>query len=212
MDFTAQLLAYKHQPMSYHLLRSLLKNYKRPNDKIHELLKKGILTSVKKGLYISGPMLAKTQPEPFLLANHIWGPSYVSLDSALSYYGLIPEMVFGITSVTIKNTKSFSTPAGIFSYVQQHPPYYSFGIRQLELSDTQYAMIASPEKAICDKIIVTSGAILRSKKDVLDYLTENLRIDLVMLRTLDNGLISEWIDESPKKKSIEILVKVLKDL
>lgn len=212
MDLTAQISFFAHQPIPYHVIRSLLKNYKRPNDKIHELLKQGILTSLKKGLYIVGPGLKTAKPEPFLLANHIWGPSYVSFDSALSHYGFIPERVYGITSVTMKETKSFRTPAGVFSYRHQRAPYYAFGIRQIEITGNQFALIASPEKAVCDKIVMTSGAILRSKKSVLDYLTEDLRMDIEMLRTLDTRLISEWIPGAPKKKSIEMLIKLINAL
>lgn len=212
MDLNGQISLFAYQPLPYHLIRSLLKNYKRPNDKIHELLKQGILTSVKKGLYIAGPGLKTSKPEPFLLANHIWGPSYVSLDSALSHYGFIPEKVYGITSVTIKGTKTFNTPAGFFSYRHQRAPYYAFGIKQMEISGKQFVLIASPEKAICDKIIITSGAILRSKKSVIDYLTENLRMDIEMLRTLDINQISEWIVDAPKKNSIEMLVKSLNEI
>ena len=212
MDFLTEIVQYTRQPLSYHLVRSLLKDYKRPNDKISELVKKGILSPIKKGLYIAGPNLKSSRPEPFLLANHIWGPSYVSLDSALSYYGFIPERVYGITSVTIKNARTFVTPAGIFSYVHQLAPYYAFGIRQVNLSEEQFALIASPEKAICDKIIFTSGAIFRSKKNILSYLTEDLRINTEMLKTLDTRMISEWISEVPKKNSIEMLVKSLRDL
>ncbi len=212
MDLNYQIASYINQPLSHHLLRSLLSNYKRPNDKINELVKKGILTSIKKGLYVAGPSLSKTKPEPFLLANHIWGPSYVSLDSALSHYGFIPERVYGITSVTIKNAKTFITPLGMFTYVRLHSPYYSFGIRQIQVSEKQFALIASPEKAVCDKIIITAGTILRSKRSVLDYLTEDLRMDIEMLRTLDTKLISEWTRDAPKKTSIEKLVKALNDL
>ena len=212
MDLNQQIASYTNQPLSYHLVRSLLNQYKRPNDKINELIKKGILISLKKGLYMAGPNLSKTKPEPFLLANHIWGPSYVSLDSALSHYGFIPERVYGITSITIKNAKTFATPAGIFSYVRLHSPYYAFGIRQIQVSGRQFALIASPEKAVCDKIIATSGTILRSKMNVLEYLTEDLRMDIEMVRTLDTKLISEWIIDAPKKTSIEKLVKALNEL
>ena len=212
MDIAAKISSYNHQALSYHLVKSILSDYKRPNDKIHELLKTGILTSIKKGLYIAGPHLKLSQPEPFLIANHLWGPSYISLESALSYYGLIPETVFGITSITVKNARTFSTPVGIFSYVRMRVPWYAYGIQQLKLSDDQYCMIASPEKAICDLIINTSGAILRSRKNVLDYLTDELRMDIEILKSLDIGMINGWIDKAPKKTSIEMFAKSLKHL
>lgn len=63
----------------------------RPNDNIYGLIKKGELTKVKRGLYVAGPKIKMARPEPFLIANHLWGRGYASLESALSYWGLIPE-------------------------------------------------------------------------------------------------------------------------
>ena len=61
-----------------------LSDYKRPNDKLHELLSSKILATIKKGLYVARPALNAAKPEPFLIANHILGPSYVSMETALS--------------------------------------------------------------------------------------------------------------------------------
>ena len=99
MDFLQVIQPFRGQPLTHQVLVSVLKGYKRPNDKIHELLAAGLLIPVRKSLYVVPDTL---QPEPFLLANHIYGPSYVSMDSALSAYGLIPERVFAHTSATTK--------------------------------------------------------------------------------------------------------------
>jgi hypothetical protein len=208
------LQSYTHQPLTHQLLISLLKDYKRPNDKIHELLKSGILKSIKKGLYMIGSGLNGGRPESFLLANHILGPSYVSMDSSLSFYGLIPEQVFEISSMTVKASRKFNTEIGVFSYTKLPLPYYSFDIRSISLSGSkdQYAMIASPEKALFDKIITTSGLTLRSKKYVMTYLLENLRIDEDNLRELNTKTMAEWISEAPKKESLIMIIKALESL
>ncbi len=67
--------------------------------------------SVRRGLYVA---IAPDTPRPesFLLANHVYGPSYVSMDSALSFYGMIPERVYEISSATTKTSRQFRTPAG----------------------------------------------------------------------------------------------------
>lgn len=62
----------------------LLKDYLRPHNKIRELEKKNMLTPVKRGLYIAGPALNVRTPSLYVLANHIYGPSYVSLEAAPS--------------------------------------------------------------------------------------------------------------------------------
>ena len=208
------LQSYSNQPLTHQLLISLLKEYKRPNDKIHELLKSGILKSIKKGLYIIGSGVNGVRPESFLLANHILGPSYVSVDSALSYYGLIPEQVFEISSMTIKASRKFNTQIGVFSYTKLPLPYYSFDIGSISLSESgdQYAMIASPEKALYDKVVTTSGIILRSKKNVMTYLLENLRIDEDNLRELNTKTMANWIAEAPKKESLILIIKALESL
>ena len=92
-------------PLSRQLILELLKDYKRPNDKISEWVKNGELINLRRGLYIPGSESNLPKPEPFLIANHLRGPSYVSLESALSYWGLIPERVYEITSVTLKSKK-----------------------------------------------------------------------------------------------------------
>ena len=88
--------------------KNRLDEYNRPNDKISEMLKSGDLTSLRRGLYVPGPELDLPSPDVFLIANHLRGPSYVSLESALSYWGLIPERVFEISSVTLKTSKVYT--------------------------------------------------------------------------------------------------------
>lgn len=212
MDLNQIIRSYSHQPLTHQLLMSLLKDYKRPNDKIHNLLSAEILQPIKKGLYIAGPGLNAARPEPLLLANHILGPSYVSVDTALSYYGLIPERVFEVSSMTTKASRNFSTVVGLFSYIKLPLPYYSFGIVQEKLSDDQYAMIASPEKALFDKVVTTSGLILRSRKSVSDYLLEDLRMDEDNLKALDTKAMLTWQPESPKKDTLLLIIKTLQSL
>ena len=96
MEITRELADHSRYPFTHQWLGSLLKDYKYPNDKVHDLVQHGYLQSVKRGLYIPGPALKAGKPEPFLLANQIMGPSYVSVDSALAYYGLIPERVYEV--------------------------------------------------------------------------------------------------------------------
>jgi hypothetical protein len=209
MTFKEAVIEYAEEPLPRQIMMDLLKEYKRPNDKINELVKRGELITVKKGLYVAGPGVTVTKPEPFLVANHLWGPSYVSLDAALSYWGLIPERVYEISSMTTKTSKSYKTPLGRFRYFHAPLPYYSFGIKSVELTPRQVALIASPEKALCDKIITTSGILLRSTRQVREYIIEDLRIDEEMLRKLDLGAISTWIKDAPKKKSLSMLVDTI---
>jgi hypothetical protein len=213
MDYRPALTRLSNQPLSHQLLVSIFKDYERPNDKIYQLAKEGVIQSIKKGLYVVGPALnVNRKPEPFLLANHILGPSYISVETALSYHGLIPERVYEIASMTTQAPRKFNTPLGTFTYTRLPLPYYAFGIRSEKLVDDQYAMVASPEKALCDKIITTSGLLFRSRKAAKDFLLENMRMDEDVLRQLNTKEIKNWIKGSLKEESLLMVVDAIQEL
>jgi hypothetical protein len=209
MLFSEAVKSFSDQPLTKDLMLSILKDYKRPYDKIHELMKEGQLQLVKRGVYQVGPALNYAKPSPFLLANHILGPSYISMESALSYWGLIPEQVFEISSVTIKPSKKYRTPVGRFDFVQLPLPYYSFGIKQVVLSESQTVMMASPEKALCDFLVIKSGLILRSQKQVIDWVLKDLRISNEDFQKLQVKEIESWLPFAPKKSSMEQICKTI---
>jgi hypothetical protein len=212
MDFKTAIKGYTEAPISRHLILDLLSNYQRPNDKISELLKSKALIALKRGLYIIGPKLDLPSPEPFLIANHLRGPSYVSLESALSYWNMIPERVYEISSVTIKSSRRYKTPVGRFSYQQLKVPYYAYGIKSIKYSPKQTVLMASREKALCDKIVLTPKVNLRSIKQTKSFLLEDLRIDKEVLSTLDTDLMGLWMEDAPKQSSLKMLIKTLKVL
>jgi hypothetical protein len=198
------------QPLTRQVLQDLLKDYRRPYDKISEMVRHQELIPVKRGIFVPGPRLHISQPHPFLLANHLAGPSYVSLETALSHWRLIPEKVFETASATTGRSKSFRTQLGRFSYMHLPLPYFAFGQLRIELHEKQAALIAAPEKALCDKIIATSGLNFRSGAQVLEWLTEDMRMEKESLKKLDIDLIDSWLIDSPKSSSLMQLVKALK--
>lgn len=212
MDITRIIQPYAEAPMPRHLILKLLSGYKRPNDKISTLIKHQELVSIRRGLYIAGPKMSLPTPEPFLIANHLRGPSYVSLEAALSYWDMIPERSYEISSVTIKTSTLYQTPVGRFSYRQLKLPYYSYGIKRVQHTPKQTMLIASPEKALCDKIVLTPKLQLRSIKQTQEFLIEDLRINDEVLSELDTQLIELWLPKAPKKSSLEMLLKTLVEL
>jgi len=212
MNFVEGLSGYSEEPLTTQVVADLLREYRRPNDKISELIKAGDLIPVKNGLYIPGDKTKVSKPEPFLVANHLRGPSYVSMESALSYWGMIPEKTFEVSSVTLKSAKIYATPVGRFSFFHTALPYYAFGVRSISLTARQTALIASPEKAICDKIIQTSGIILRSTVQTMNFLIEDMRIEAEVLTKLNLKEIDSWLADTPKKSSIAMLIKTLRNL
>lgn len=212
MEINQAIAEYGKIPIPNYVMKWILKDYRQPNDKIKNLVKDNLLIPVRRGLYIPGPLIMQRQPDPFLIANHILGPSYVSFESALSYYSLIPEKVYTIISASTKASRTFYTKIGIFGYTKLSLPYYSFGIRSVELIRNQRFLIASPEKALFDKIITTTGIEFRSKKATLEYLEDDLRIDLDMLKSLDISAMNEWISSAPKKQTLQMLLETIKEL
>jgi hypothetical protein len=136
----------------------------------------------------------------------------VSLEAALSHWGFIPERTYEISSVTIKPSKKIKTPIGRFGYQQLPTPYYSYGIRSVELTTNQLVLLASPEKAICDKIVLTPMVNLRSVKQTRAFLLDDLRMDEHLLRTLNLEMISTWLEDAPKKSSLKMLISTLKEI
>ncbi len=212
MNLRRKIKFYRDAPISHNVLLEALGSYRRPNDKVSEMIRNGELISLRRGLYVPGPEFDLPMPDAFVIANHLRGPSYISLETALSYWGFIPEGVHEVSSVTIKTTKTYSTPIGRFSFQHLPLPYYSFGIQMAEITEQQTALLASPEKAICDKIVLTSGVNLRSKSQAYDFLTEDLRIDEDQLQTLNIEAIQSWIEEAPKKNSLQQLVNIVEGL
>ncbi|MBX2899615.1 MAG: hypothetical protein KF775_08190 [Cyclobacteriaceae bacterium] len=212
MNFENQLRPYAHQPITHQLLVSVLSKFKQPNDKIHKLLRDGVIIPIKKGLYIAGPSLNSGKSEPFLLANHILGPSYISLETALAYHGFIPERVYEIASITTKASRTFKTTVGTFTYTRIPLPYYAFGFNRVMLEQNQYALVATPAKAICDKVITTSGLLFRSKKTAYAFLVENMRIDEDKLKEIDTRKMAEWILLAPKQESLRMILNAIQEL
>ncbi len=209
MNYRMDLSEYSDQPISTQVLLGLLKGYSRPYDKIMEMVNQGILIQLRRGLYMTSPLVSKITPEPFLIANHLYGPSYISLDSALFHWGLIPERVFEISSVTPKISKKIMVQNVVYSYTHLPIAYYPLGIQSLSLTKTQTVLIASPEKALCDKVITSAGINLRSKQQAMAFLVEDLRIEEDQLRELNTTEIISWLLVCPKRKSIQLLIETL---
>jgi hypothetical protein len=171
--------------IDYQTLLSLLSNYLYPRDKITEWLKSGDLIRVKKGLYVFGKNVQLTPYSLEVLANLIYGPSAVSLSYALSYYGLIPERVTTITSITNKRNKLFLTPVGEFTYQYLNPTKYPVGIELMQSATKNNFLMASLEKALCDYIFLVDKKVeLNNIADIETYLMQDLRVDENILQTI----------------------------
>ena len=167
--------AFPIEEVDYNYLKSVLSNYKNKRVKINDMLRKGEIIRVKKGLYVLGETYKRGYYYRETISNLIYGPSYISLEYALSFYGLIPERTETVTAVTNKRNKIFNTPIGRFTYRFIRQDLYPAGITIISLDEKHNIIIASREKAIAD--VLYFGPKLNNIKEMEDFLFQDLRID-----------------------------------
>lgn len=153
------------------MLRDKYASYSNPMDKIRREAKSGNIIRINRGVYETDRNV-----DPFLLASSILSPSYISFDSALSYYSMIPEKVVAITSASLNNRKSktFINEFGRYEYSDIPEEAFSEGLTYLENGD-YVVKIASKEKALCDSLY--KWRVVHSMKDLRELLFEDKRID-----------------------------------
>jgi len=204
-----ELENFRNIPLESSVLQNLMGNYRFPRNKVSTLEKHGKIIRLKKGLYVVSEKISRTTISRELIANHLYGPSYPSLETALSFYGMIPERVFAIRSMTTKRAKNFETPFGSFDYTTIPANYFSIGLRQ-EIVENRYVfLIATPTKAICDMIVATPNLRLQSVKAMQSYLEEDLRVDFDAVKELDKNIVSQCVETGKKKTELEWLLKLL---
>lgn len=123
---------------------------------INRWVKDGKIIRLHKGLYCLAEPYRKVTCEPFSIANNLRQASYVSLHSALSWYGMIPEFVPNVTSITTGRPQTIESPMGNFEFRHISKKYF-WGYRQVELKSGQTAFVARPEKALLDLVYLTPG-------------------------------------------------------
>jgi predicted transcriptional regulator of viral defense system len=148
----------------------------------------GRVYQVRRGLYALAPPFQRVKRHPFLVANRVMRPSYVSLQSALAYYGLIPEYVPVTTSVTTLRTDRWDTPLGTYAFRHVKGDLFR-SYRLVAVTLEQEAFVASPEKALLDLIYLEPGA------DSPSYLRE------LRLRNLDHLNLDELRRQADRAES-----------
>lgn len=204
-----RLTHFNSVPFSHGALLPLLEDFRRPNDKIAEWLKQGVLVSLKRGLYVVGPAWRESELSLPLVANRLYGPSCVSLDYALSWHGLIPERVHELTSVCMRRSRVFDNALGRFSYVTVPKSLFSVGIQQVRISDQVSFLMAGPEKALCDKVLLVRNLSAVSRTSMQQFLLENLRLDEDSLADMDLSVVKEYVDSGRKSRQLGALQQFL---
>lgn len=191
-------------PFGHGALLPVLKDYRRPNDKIAEWLRQGTLLPLKRGQYVLGG--AGPAPCLPLVANHLYGPSCVSLDYALAWHGLIPERVHEITSVCTGRGRIIDNPLGRFSYTRLPMAVYPCGIIQTSASPRETFLIASPAKALCDKVMLTPKLRTTSRAAMQRFLFDDLRLEDDALGQLDLDVVRSYAARGSKTAQLRALL------
>jgi predicted transcriptional regulator of viral defense system len=209
MEMYRELEQLGNVPFGADVLMSMMEGTKAPGKKLSYLDRQGKIIRLKKGMYVAAPEASRKEISACLVANHIYGPSYVSCHTALRHWGLIPERVYSIQSMTVKRSRSFQNSIGRFEYIHASEDYYPIGITTIREDGISY-LIASPEKALCDLIVSTSYLNLRYRQELLQFLDEDLRLDMDEFRRMDSSIFHACANVSKKHTMIDNLAKLLK--
>ena len=196
-------------PVTTSILESLYPELKSADKKVVWLEKNGYVIRLKRGLYVVNPEKSGKTLSSELIANHLYAPSYISMSTALRYYGLIPEAVYTHQSMTVKHSRCFQTPIGTYDYKYIDRNAFSVGVRSVNKSNYAF-LIASPEKALCDLIANSPKVNLRFLKDVENYLENDIRMDMDELHKFDTTILEEYIKVGKKADSIATVLNFLK--
>jgi len=180
-------------------------------DRRYGLVKRAIasgeIVHICRGLYCLAPKYQKKSVNLYALAQHVYGPSYVSLESALSWHGWIPEAVYTLTNVSLRKSKEFNTPLGVFSYIHVPQEVFYTGVERLTDEDENIFLMATPIKALADYVYV-------HKKDWvgLKPVTESLRIESEEFESVTLGDIELLIDNYTSRRVQKFIDGLKKDL
>jgi len=162
----------------------------------------GRIIQLRRGLYALAPPYQVVAPHPFLVANRLLQPSYVSVQAALAHYGLIPEYVAVVTSVTTRRPGTWETALGRYTFRSLKQNRF-FGYRQVEVAEGQQAFVATPEKALLDLVYLEPGA------DDPEYLAE-LRLQNLERLDLDRlGAQAERADSPKLARAAEVIAEMV---
>jgi hypothetical protein len=194
------------------VVRNLFPDHSEGSRKVlvHRAAAKGEIIRLKPGLFLLGPEYRKTHPHPFVIAALLHSPSHVSLESALSHHGLIPEAVYQVTSVTSMRSRRFDTPIGVFSFMRVPATHPRAGVNAVKINNKSWAFIATPLRAIADLIYLQKQ--IRWEKDGLAFLTESIRIEWEDLHKIPFEGIHEIYEGLRDKRTKKYLMGIYREL
>lgn len=200
MDFTQ----FKTDTQNLPLILSQSLNYEKNGrqvllNQLTRWQKKGLIVKLRKGVFLLNKSDRKVAASRTFIANQLYQPSYISMEYALQYHGLIPERVEDVTSITTKKTAAFKTPEGAFVY--QHIKPQAYRGFQMRKDDAGFSFfLAEPEKAIVDFLYLNLHKFVRND---LKVFSESYRFQNV--EGLKNKAFKDYAALFSSPKLIEIV-------
>lgn len=162
---------------------------KRATNFISTNLDSGLFVKLRNGLYV----IKDNYAPHFFIANKLYEPSYVSLETALSHYGIIPETVFTITSITAKLPREYQTPIGVFSYQRiKKEAYTGYSLQEIE---ERKVFMAEAEKALADYLYFVD----------LQKISLNDRLEL---KKINKNKLIQWVKLFKRKGMLHLVDKI----
>jgi predicted transcriptional regulator of viral defense system len=166
----------------------------------------GEIVRIRRGLYCLSSKYLRRKIDPVVLAQRIYGPSYISLESALSYHGWIPEAVYTVTSVSLNRSREFSTPVGRFSFTCVPQKTFYAEVSRVEKDEGSF-LLASPLKALADYVYVH-----KRDWDSARPVIESLRVEQDDLAGVDASSFERLSENYSGKRARRFLENLRKDV
>lgn len=179
--------------------------------RLDALLKRAVASRevwrVRRGLYCLSDRYTQGRVNPLELAQRVHGPSYISLETALSHYGWIPEGVQAVTSAALGRSREFNTPIGLFSFTRVPQRRFLAGVRRVSVNGGSAFFVATPLKALSD-LVYAQGREWHSAAPVV----ESLRVEDESLAELTGELFDEVMSAYRPGRVCRFLTGLRKDL
>ena len=173
---------------------------------IRRAIQAGYLQRLRRGLYLITSKTGAARPDPREIAQLVYGPSYLSFESALSWHGWIPEGVTVLTCATTKQSKEITTSIGTFTYEHIPAAAFSFGVRHIQ-TETGSFLMADAWKALADLIYVR-----HHEWPDIQHISEDLRIELEDFVDSDLALLSALANRYPSRRTRQLLHRYHQEL
>lgn len=202
-------LVSNYPVFSSRLFDHLTNNVPLLRRQVTDWVKKGVIFQLKRGLYTLKEEDRQAGLSRYFLAGQIYTPSYIGLETALSYYGIIPEAVHTITSMTTKKTQTFNNPFGHFIYHHIKQELYGDYVKQQDEFGYSF-LIATAERAIVEFLYLRLRDIKKFDEDLFETSFRFQNLETINCKKLQE--IAKRFNKTKLSQAITLLIKTIEAL